>query len=285
MKFIDGKTLAEKIKDTVAAEIHSFGGPRPGLAIILVGERTDSELYVNRKEKQAKTVGIDTHVYRMDSDISQEQMIKTIEFLNNDPSIDAILVQLPLPAHLDTDVIINTIQPDKDVDGFTRVNLDRLMGKKNETAIIPPVYAVILAMLQSINVSLLNKHVILIANSDIFVDNLAEVLRRQGATVTLASVKDPMLSSITTQGDILISAIGKQGYIKKDMLKNQAIVIDIGITMDENGHPRGDADFESVKDTVSFITPVPGGVGPMTIAMAFWNTLHMFKKNHSLKKV
>ncbi len=282
MQLINGKILAEKIKNSIAAEIHSFNGPRPGLAIILIGEKPDSQLYVNRKEKQAKEVGIDTHVYRCDTDVSQEEIIKTIDFLNNDESVDAILVQLPLPSNFDTDLIINTIKPEKDVDGFTKINLNRLIGKNNEVGILPPVYAVILAMLESINVTLENKKVVLVANSDIFVENLDEVLRRQGAKVTLASVTDPNLVLVTTQADILISAVGKPGYITKDMIKEQAVIIDIGITMDEKGNMQGDVDFESVKNTVSFITPVPGGVGPMTIAMAFWNTLEMFKRNHQL---
>ena len=172
MQLIDGKLLAERIKDKIASEILSFGGPRPGLAIVLIGERPDSALYVGRKEKQAFAVGIDTHVYRCDNDIKQEKLIEMIEFLNNDDTVNAILVQLPLPAGLDTDLIVNTIRPDKDVDGFTRVNLKKLMDGADDTAIIPPVYAVVLAMLESINVSLDGKEVALVANSDIFENNL-----------------------------------------------------------------------------------------------------------------
>jgi len=283
MKIIDGKILAEKIKDTIAKEIHALGGTRPGLAIILVGERPDSALYVNRKEKQALSVGIDTHVYRCDDDISEENLISMIDFLNKDEAVDAILVQLPLPAHLDTDRIVNTILPEKDVDGFTKKNLELLMSAKPAEAILPPVYAVIIAMLQSVDCDLMNKHVVLLANSDIFENNLAEVLRRQGATVTIASADDPMLISRTTQADILISAIGRPHFITKDMIKKGAIIIDIGITMNTENKPEGDVDFENVSEQAAFITPVPGGVGPMTIAMAFWNTLHIFKKRNNLK--
>ena len=162
------------------------------------------------------------------------------------------------------------------------MNLQKLRNEKaGDSAIIPPVYAVILAMLQSINYSLENKDVVLVANSDIFVDNLAEVLRRQGATVTLGDSHDPKLGELTREADILISAIGRPHYITKDMVKPQAVVIDVGITMDEQGVMCGDVDFEDVKDTVAYISPVPGGVGPMTIAMAFWNTLEIFKKRHA----
>lgn len=282
MQLIDGKILAEKIKDTIAAEIHSLSGPRPGLAIILVGNRPDSALYVGRKEKQAKTVGIDTHVYRCEENISQTDLINMINFLNQDDAVDSILVQLPLPTGLDTDLIVNTISPEKDVDGFTKVNLNKLMSETtDDDAILPPVYAVILTMLQSINCSLFGKEVVLVANSDIFVDNLAEVLRRQGANVRLGDSRDPELGKLTSQAEILISAIGRPHFITKEMVHPEAIVIDIGITMNKDGVMQGDVDFENVKNQVSYITPVPGGVGPMTIAMAFWNTLQIYKKRHA----
>ncbi|QQS60285.1 bifunctional 5,10-methylenetetrahydrofolate dehydrogenase/5,10-methenyltetrahydrofolate cyclohydrolase [Candidatus Falkowbacteria bacterium] len=283
MKLIDGKALAEKIKDGITSEILTFSGPRPGLAIILIGDRPDSTLYVGLKEKQAKAVGIDTHVYRCDDDIKQADLISTIEFLNNDPAIDAILVQLPLPKHLDTDTIINTIKPEKDVDGFTKKNLEMLMSEDNNAeAILPPVYAVILAMLQSIDFSLYEKSVVLIANSDIFADNLAEVLRRQGAEVTLVENTLENISEKTLSADLLISAIGKPHYITREMVNTETVIIDIGISKGSDGKIKGDVDFENLQDIDGWVTPVPGGVGPMTIAMAFWNTLQMFKKNKNL---
>jgi methylenetetrahydrofolate dehydrogenase (NADP+)/methenyltetrahydrofolate cyclohydrolase len=284
MKLIDGKALAEKIKDSIATEIHSFSGPRPGLAIILVGNRPDSTLYVNLKEKQAKAVGIDTHLYRCDDDIKQEDLISTIEFLNNDPSIDAILVQLPLPKELDTTVVVNTVKPEKDVDGFTQKNLEMLMSEnKNTEAILPPVYAVIIAMLQSINFSLQDKQVVLIANSDIFAENLAEVLRRQGAAVALVENTNEKIVEMTLTADLLISAIGKTHYITKEMVKPGTVIIDIGISTGPDGKIKGDVDFENLESIDGWVTPVPGGVGPMTIAMAFWNTLQMFKKRQAVK--
>lgn len=278
MKLINGRALAEKIKDGIAREIHALNGPRPGLAIILVGERPDSKLYVSLKEKQSRSVGIDTHVYYCDQLVTEEEIIKTITFLNNDPAVDAILVQLPLPAHLDTDKIINTIIPEKDVDGFTKKNLDALMMEDNATAILPPVYAVILAMLSSIKQDLEGKQVVIIANSNIFEKNLAEILQRQGAHIHLVKSDDSNLTSFTLRADIIITAVGKAHYLTQEMIKPKTTIIDIGISTDSEGKVAGDVDAEKLKDIEGYLTPVPGGVGPMTIAMAFWNTLEIFKR-------
>lgn len=282
MKLIDGRALAEKIKDGIAKEIFTLNGPRPGLAIILIGARPDSQLYVRLKEKQSRAVGIDTHVYYCDDGITETEVIETIKFLNQDDSVDAILIQLPLPTHLNTDTIINTISPEKDVDGFTKKNLAALMRNDMNAALLPPVYAVILGMLSSINQLLPGKKIILIANSEIFVDNLAEVLTRQGAEVTLADSNDPNLSSLTTQADIIITAVGKAHYITREMVRPGTTIIDIGISTGPDGKVQGDVDAESLKDMQGYITPVPGGVGPMTIAMAFWNTLEIFKRRKNL---
>ncbi len=272
MKLIDGRILADKIKDKVALEIHALGGPRPGLAIILVGERPDSQLYVNLKEKQAGTVGIDAHVYRIDDDIAQEKLLETINFLNTDPEVDAILVQLPLPKHLDTDTIVNSINPDKDIDGFTKENMKRLLSDDAEAGYMPPVYAVILAMLSSINCELDTKTVCLKVNSDIFEDNLAEILKRQGA----------ILTHELSDADIIITAQGKADAVNAEMVKDNAVIIDVGIAKDSEGKTCGDVDAESMNDKPGFLSPVPGGVGPMTIAMAFLNTMIAFKKQKHL---
>ncbi|MCX6792432.1 MAG: bifunctional 5,10-methylenetetrahydrofolate dehydrogenase/5,10-methenyltetrahydrofolate cyclohydrolase [Candidatus Falkowbacteria bacterium] len=272
MKLIDGKLLAEKIKDKIALDIHNLAGPRPGLAIILVGERPDSTLYVNLKEKQAGAVGIDTHVYRCPESISQEELLKTIEFLNNDNEVDAILVQLPLPAQLDTDTIVNAVKADKDIDGFTMENMRRLMGGSDEVGLMPPVYAVIIAMLESINCEIANKKINLIVNSDIFEEHLVEILKLQGAIIT-DNIKE---------ADIIITAQGKAKAIHSQIVKDNAVIIDIGISHDKDGKVVGDVDAESMKDKPGYLSPVPGGVGPMTIAMAFLNTLITFKKQKNL---
>lgn len=273
MNLIDGKILAEKIKDKIALEIQAFNGNRPGLAIILVGEREDSKLYVSLKEKQAGTVGIDAHIYKIEEDIQQNDLLKTIQFLNTDPEVDAILVQLPLPKHLDTDLIVNSIAPDKDIDGFTKENMRRLVSEKGETGFMPPVYAVILSMLSSINCDLNNKSIYLAVNSDIFEDNLIEILKRQGAKII-----DDM-----RKADIVITAQGKAKIINSSMVKDGVVIIDIGISHDEEGKICGDVDALSMKEKEGYMSPVPGGVGPMTIAMAFWNTLLAYKKLHGIK--
>lgn len=282
MNLINGRALAEKIKDGIAKEIYALNGPRPGLAIILIGERADSQLYVRLKEKQSHAVGIDTHVYYCEADITQDKLIETINFLNKDNSVDAILIQLPLPSHLTTETIVNTILPEKDVDGFTKKNLEALMNNDMKSAVLPPVYAVILTMLGSINQPLTDKKITLVANSDIFVDNLAEILKRQGGKVIIADSNDKNLPSVTRQADIIITAVGKPHYITKEMVKPDTTIIDIGISTDADGKVRGDVDANSLKDIKGYLTPVPGGVGPMTIAMAFWNTLEIFKRRKKL---
>ncbi len=283
MKLIDGRALAEKIKDGIARDIQALNGPRPGLAIILVGDRSDSKLYVSLKEKQSRAVGIDTHVYYCEKNIEQAELIQTIEFLNSDPAVDAILVQLPLPSGLDTHTVVNTILPEKDVDGFTQKNLTALMQTDSTTAIMPPVYAVVLTMISSINQSLQNKTVAVIANSDIFENNLAEVLRRQGAKVILVDNTEDNIGDKTKQADVIITAIGRAHYLTGDMIKPHTIIIDIGISTDAQGKICGDVDEPSVHELDGYLSPVPGGVGPMTIAMAFWNTLEMFKRHHKLQ--
>jgi len=273
MNLIDGKLLAEKIKDKIALEIVSFGGKRPGLAIILVGERPDSTLYVSLKEKQAKAVGIDTHLYRLPESIGQDELLATIKFLNNDPEVDGILVQLPLPAQLETDVIVNAVNPDKDVDGFTKENMKRLMGEEKEVGLMPPVYAVIIAMLESINCEIANKKINLIVNSDIFEDHLIEILKLQGGII-VPDIKE---------ADIIITAQGKANAINAEMIKDDAIIIDIGISHDKDGKVVGDVDAKSMENKSGYLSPVPGGVGPMTIAMAFLNTLIAFNKQHKIQ--
>ncbi|HAM88239.1 MAG: Bifunctional protein FolD [Candidatus Falkowbacteria bacterium GW2011_GWC2_38_22] len=276
-ELINGKLIAEKIKDTIVAEILTFQGKRPNLAIILIGEREDSRLYVALKEKEALKVGIDTHIYRCTDTTPESEIIQMIECLNNDELIDAILVQLPLPDSFDTDKIIKAIDPKKDVDLFHPENLKKLLASCNHEEVLPPVLKAVLIMLNEIKIDLKDKRVCLIANSDVFGKSLAHVLDCRGAKTELMKADDKNLKSKTSKADILISAVGRPHFIKKEMVKKDAVVIDIGITK-EKGKVLGDVDFDDVEDKVAFITPVPGGVGPMTIAMLFWNTLEIFKK-------
>lgn len=291
---IDGQALAEKIKDESIKEIVGarkglavYSCPRPNLAIILIGERDDSELYVNLKEKEAKRIGIDTHIYRCVKDISEKEILKLINFLNNDDAIDAILIQLPLPAGLDTDKIIKAIDPEKDVDGFHPENLKKLTGEsisvcachscQEEYIIVPPVFAAVREMLTSINCELENKTVFVLANSEIFGGNLVKFLKSKGARAEMVKADDKNLADKTKEADILITALGKPKFIKKEMVKKDAVIIDIGITK-EGKKVFGDVDFEDVEKMAGYISPVPGGVGPLTIAMALKNTLEMHKR-------
>jgi len=282
VKIIDGSILAEKIKDKITQEIYALKGPRPNLAIILIGERADSQLYVDLKEKEAKKVGIDTHLYKCPQSITEQELLKIIKCLNDDETIDAILVQLPLPKNLATatDAIIKAINPTKDVDGFHPVNLAKLAKGCSADAVMPPVFAVVLEMLDSINCLLKDKKICLMVNSDIFGNNLANVLQCRGAQVDIATVNDSDLISKTVSADILITAVGQPRFIKKEMIKQDAIIIDVGISR-QDSKVIGDVDFVDAKDKASFITPVPGGVGPLTIAMAFKNTLEIYKRRRN----
>ena len=276
---IDGKILAEKIKNEIAKEIFELKGLRPNLAIILVGDRKDSVLYVNLKEKEAKMVGIDTHVYRCPENITEREVYDAIDFLNKDDSIDAILIQLPLPEDFDTDGIIRAIDPTKDVDRFHPNNLEKLLSSCENTSVMPPLLSVIVEMLKSIKYDIKNKNVCAIANSEIFGRSVKKVLECLGGKVVVSNINDSDLAEKTVKADLLISAVGKPRLIKKEMVKKDAVIIDIGITK-EGEKVYGDVDFEDVVDRASFITPVPGGVGPMTIAMLFKGTLEIYKNRH-----
>jgi methylenetetrahydrofolate dehydrogenase (NADP+)/methenyltetrahydrofolate cyclohydrolase len=283
MQIIDGRILAEKIKDKVVTDILAFNGGRPNLAIILVGEREDSILYVNLKEKEAKKVGIDTHLYKFPQNISDRELLDAMNFLNADNLIDAILVQLPLPEQIDTDGIILAIDPKKDVDGFHPDNLEKLYSNNEQEMIMPPVFGVVLEILTSIKYDLAGKSVCVIANSEIFGRTLVKILKLKNAQAQAVKPDNENLSVKTIEADVLISAIGRPRFIKKEMIKEGAVLIDIGICK-ENSKTYGDFDFEDVKDKAGFITPVPGGVGPMTIAMAFKNTLELYKRKKENKK-
>ncbi|MCK5415887.1 bifunctional 5,10-methylenetetrahydrofolate dehydrogenase/5,10-methenyltetrahydrofolate cyclohydrolase [Candidatus Parcubacteria bacterium] len=268
-KKIDGQILAEKIKDKITKEIFELG-IRPNLAIILIGERSDSRLYVDLKEHEAKKVGIDTHTYKCPTETSEEEILAMINHLNEDELIDGILVQLPLPDKFNTDKIIKALNPNKDVDGF---------HPDNKNNIISPVHGTVLEMLNSISCDLKNKNIIIISNSKTFGDPLAKLLEEKNAITKVINSKDRNLAEETIKADILITAVGKPHFIKKEMIKDETVIIDIGITKKDT-HVLGDVDYKNVLKKVSYITPVPGGVGPMTIAMLFKNTLKLYKLKH-----
>ena len=286
MQLINGRLLAEKIKDEVVKEIAGnkpgdalLSCPRPNLAIILAGNRPDSELYVSLKEREAKKCGIDTHLYRCDDDATEEQLSDIINFLNRDETIDGILLQLPLPGGLDADKIVAMIDPKKDVDGFHPENLKILMGTCDHEQFLPPVFAVVLEMLKSIKYDPRGEQVCIVNNSDIFSQGLAKVLECKGAKTTIVKADDEKLTSKTKEADILITAVGKPSFIDGDMIKKGAIIIDIGISK-EDDKICGDVDADKVDDMASFLSPVPGGVGPMTIACALKNTVRLWQERN-----
>lgn len=285
MKIIDGKKIADKIKDEIVADIITLNNGdisssiRPSLAIVLVGDRKDSEIYVGLKEKAAKTVGIDTHLYKIPNDSEQKEIEDTILFLNNDKNINAILLQLPLPKKFDTDKLIKMINPEKDVDRFHPDNLKKMDLSCNfRDDIIPPLLQTILEILADVKIDLQEKNICALVNSDILGRSIKRVFECRGAKVNICKSDNPQFSEETNQADILISAVGEPGIITKNCVKKGACVIDIGISK-KNNKILGDVDFENVIDKVEYITPVPGGVGPITIATALKNTLNLYKRN------
>ena len=296
MNLINGRLLAEKIKDNIAEEIFDLcanpASPklcsrRPGLAIIIVGSRPDSELYVSLKEKNAKTVGIDTSLYKFSENDSETEILDAINFLNTDETIDGILVQLPLPDNFNTDKIINSINPEKDIDGFHPENIKKLIDQKLEIGNwkfpVSPVFQSILACLQEINFNLKNKQVAIVAKPGIFTQSLDKLFENFGAKVLSFEPKD--VGPKTATADLLISAVGQADLINHDDIKQDAVLIDIGISQDETGKTCGDINAESVAGKASWLTPVPGGIGPMTIAFALKNTLSFYKDRNTKSQI
>jgi methylenetetrahydrofolate dehydrogenase (NADP+) / methenyltetrahydrofolate cyclohydrolase len=281
MIIIDGKKIADKIKDEIVAEIllcnnNDICAPkRPMLAIILVGDRPDSELYVALKEREAKKVGVDTTLYKLPATAPEAELEEMIKFLNNDAATDGILLQLPIPDNFNTDKIIALMNPAKDVDRFHPENLKKLMAGDEE--ILPPVAQVILEILEDIKYDPAGKSACIVANSEIFGLTLAKILELHGALTKIVSPDDEDLAEQTAKADILVTAVGKPDLITAEFIKKDVVIIDIGISK-EDDKVRGDVDSESVKDKAGYLTPVPGGVGPITIAAALKNTVEIWKK-------
>jgi len=278
MQIIDGKSLADATRTRVAAEVRELKEKRdivPGLAVILVGNDPASQAYVNMKAKACKEVGFYSIVHEMPETISQEEIIGTIEMMNANPRIDGILVQLPLPAHIDTDAILEVIDPAKDVDGFHPYNVGRLVTGLDAFAPCTP--QGVMRMFDHYDIDLEGKDVCVVGASNIVGKPMASLLLNANATVTLTHIFTKDLASHTRTADIVIVGVGVPGLIKADMIKEGAIVIDIGINKLDNGKLVGDVEFDAVAPQCSYITPVPGGVGPMTIAMLMENTLKAAK--------
>lgn len=274
-QILDGKKLREKILEQLELKIDKFQS-KPTLVVILVGDNPASKIYVNNKKKTAEKLGINSEVINYPADISEAELLAKIEELNNDKNVTALLVQLPLPEHISSANVINAISPDKDVDGFTPQNFGKLFSGE-EPAVYPCTPKGILLLLDEYNIEIEGKHVVIVGRSKIVGRPLSQMMLNRNATVTVCHSRTKNLSEITKTADILISAVGKN-IIEGKMLKSDCVVIDVGIFKDENGKTRGDVDFDSASKIASYITPVPGGVGPMTIASLMVNTVELFEK-------
>lgn len=274
---IDGKIAAKEIKRQVKAEVTQMMADKgfcPGLAVVLVGDDPASQIYVNSKEKDCSQVGIYSAVHRLPADTSMDELLSLISQLNCDNRIHGILVQLPLPKHLDEAAVIKAIDPAKDVDGFSLVNVGLLVtGGKSFAPCTPKA---IIWMLKNAGIDIKGKHAVVVGRSNIVGKPAASLLLNEHATVTICHSRTADLASITRQADILVAAIGKPEFITGDMIKPGAAVIDVGINRREDGMV-GDVHFASAVEVAGYITPVPGGVGPMTRAMLLQNTLEAAK--------
>ena len=278
MQLIDGKSLANKVQTNVATEVEKLKQEKnivPGLAVILIGDDPASHAYVKMKAKACEKVGFYSITHNMPDTISQDEIIATIEMMNNNPRIDGILVQLPLPKHVDTDKILEVIDPKKDVDGFHAYNVGRLVTNLNAFVACTPLG--VMKMFEEYNIDLKGQDVCVVGASNIVGKPMAALLLNANATVTVTHIFTKDLKAHTSKADIVIVGVGVPGLIKEDMVKEGAIVIDIGINRIEDGSLVGDVDFPNVSKKCSYITPVPGGVGPMTIAMLLSNTLKAAK--------
>jgi bifunctional protein folD len=274
-QILDGKKLRDKILEELKVKIDRFE-IKPTLVVILVGDNPASKIYVNNKKKTAEKLGINSEIINYPSNVSEKEILDKIEELNNDENVTAILVQLPLPEHISKENIMNKISPSKDVDGFTPYNFGKLFSGE-----IPAVYPCtpkgILLLLDEYGIALDGQHVVVVGRSNIVGRPLAQMLLNRNATVTVCHSHTKNLAQITKTADILISAVGKN-IIEGEMLKSGCVVVDVGIFKDNDGKTRGDVDFENASKVASYITPVPGGVGPMTIASLMLNTVELFEK-------
>ena len=279
MKLINGKEISKKTKDAIKAEIEEIrktGKRVPKLAVILVGDNPASQVYVRNKEKACAYVGMESLRINKDATLSEEELLKLIDELNHDDGVDGILVQLPLPKTIDEEKVLKAIAPDKDVDGFHPANIAKLF--LNEEGFIPCTPYGMMVMLEEIGYDLDGKEVVVVGRSNIVGKPVALLALHHNATVTIAHSHTKNLQEVTSRADVLIAAIGKAKFFTADYVKEGAVVLDVGMNRDENGKLCGDVDFDDVKEKVSAITPVPGGVGPMTIAMLMKNTLLSYKR-------
>ena len=279
MLIIDGKKISEELKSAIALEVSGLNS-KPGLAVILVGDNAASKVYVNNKEKGCQEVGFNSIKINRDENTTEKELLQLIQDLNNDETIDGILVQLPLPNHIDTKKVIEAIDPIKDVDGFHKENMGRLL--QNNPTLRPCTPRGVMTMLEKSNINPSGLDAVVIGASNIVGRPMAIELLNAGATVTICHSKTQDLPGKVKLADIVVAAVGIPRFVQADWLKKGSIVIDVGINRLETGELVGDVDFDQAKDVVNAITPVPGGVGPMTIATLLENTLLAHKYRNKL---
>lgn len=283
-QIINGKEVSAIVKSEVAEEtarLRDERGLKVGLAVVIVGNNQASRVYVNNKKKACEEVGFQSFEYALDENTTQEQLLDLVNVLNRDDRVNGILVQLPLPAHIDETAIINAISPAKDVDAFHPVNVGRIMI--GNYSFLPCTPAGVMRLIESTGTDISGKQCVVIGRSNIVGKPQAMLLLQKNGTVTICHSKTKNLKEICLSADILVVAIGKAKFITGDMIKKGAVVIDVGMNRDENGKLCGDVEFESAEKRASYITPVPGGVGPMTISMLMKNTLTAAKQQAGIE--
>jgi len=283
-QIIDGKAVSAAVKQEVAdetARLKEEKGLKIGLAVVIVGNNPASRVYVNNKKKACEAVGFQSFEYALDENTTQEQLLDLISVLNRDVRVNGILVQLPLPAHIDEKKVIDAISPEKDVDAFHAINVGKIMI--GEYAFLPCTPAGVMRLIESTGTEISGKQCVVIGRSNIVGKPMAMLLLHKSGTVTICHSKTQNLKEICLGADILVVAVGKANFVTGDMIKEGAVVIDVGMNRLENGKLCGDVEFESAEKKASYITPVPGGVGPMTIAMLMKNTLTAAKQQAGIE--
>ncbi|MFD1864105.1 bifunctional methylenetetrahydrofolate dehydrogenase/methenyltetrahydrofolate cyclohydrolase FolD [Planococcus chinensis] len=281
---IDGKAVSQKIKEQVKVRVEKLKsqGVTPGLAVVLVGDNSASLTYVKNKQRTCEALGMRSDLHEFPESLSEAELLSKIDELNNDPGIHGILVQLPLPKHIDEFKVINAISPTKDVDGFHPISVGNMMIGKE--AFLPCTPHGIMKLLEHYGIDPAGKHAVVIGRSNIVGKPVGQLLLQKDATVTYCHSKTKDLPSFTRQADILVAAIGRAKFIDHTHIKPGAVIIDVGMNRDESGKLCGDVDYADILETASFATPVPGGVGPMTIAMLMENTLQSAENGLSKDK-
>ncbi|MBR3969801.1 MAG: bifunctional methylenetetrahydrofolate dehydrogenase/methenyltetrahydrofolate cyclohydrolase FolD [Ruminococcus sp.] len=282
-QIIDGKAVSAAVKQEVAdeaAKLRDEKGLKVGLAVVIVGNDSASRVYVNNKKKACEAVGFQSFEYALDENTTQEQLLDLVNVLNRDDRVNGILVQLPLPKHIDEKAVINAISPAKDVDAFHPENVGKIMI--GEYSFLPCTPAGVMRLIESTGVDISGKKCVVVGRSNIVGKPQAMLLLQKNGTVTICHSRTQNLKEECKAADILVVAIGKAKFITGDMIKEGAVVIDVGMDRDENGKLCGDVDYESAEKVAGYITPVPGGVGPMTIAMLMKNTLTAAKQQAGL---